>query len=278
MSFLDHVGPHFFTTAGTRLLSGRDFDERDNPAGPRVAIVNQEFARHFFDGQTPLGKNLYRGKEERPYQIVGVVQDVVTDVRKKPKRMFYMAQLQTEGELYTTRFLVRMRPGREARMADLRAAVHAADSGVHLTSIDSADQLLNRTLDTDRAIAALSFGFGLLAVTLAAVGIYGLLGHDVTRRTGEIGVRMALGATRPGVMALVFREVVLVGATGIAAGTAGAIALGRLVTGMVFGLKPGDPRVLLAATAVLAAVAALAAWFPARRAASMDPTAALRHE
>ena len=163
-------------------------------------------------------------------------------------------------------------------MADLRAAVRAADPAVHLASIDSADDLLNHTLDTDRAIAALSFGFGILAITLAAAGIYGLLAHDVTRRTGEIGVRMALGATRPGVMALVFREVALVGALGIVAGMAGAIALGRLVTGMVFGLKPGDPRVLIGAITVLAVVAVIAAWFPARRAASMDPTAALRHE
>jgi predicted lysophospholipase L1 biosynthesis ABC-type transport system permease subunit len=243
-----------------------------------VAVVNQEFVNHFFDGQNPVGRNIYRRGEERRYQIVGVVRDIRTDVRQKPKRMLYFAQLQTEGRLYTTRFLVRMRPGQEARMADLRAAVHAADSSVDLASIDSADDLLNRTLDTDRAIAALSFGFGLLALTLAAVGIYGLLAHDVTRRTGEIGVRMALGATRPGVMALVFREVALVGAAGVATGTLGALALGRLVTGMVFGLKPGDPRVLLAASAVLVAVAAIAAWFPARRAASMDPTAALRHE
>ena len=115
-------------------------------------------------------------------------------------------------------------------------------------------------------------------MTLAAVGIYGLLAHDVTRRTGEIGVRMALGATRPGVMALSFREVARVGAAGLAFGMAGTLALGRLVAGMVFGLAPGDPSVLLAAAAVLAAVAAVAAWFPARRAASMDPTAALRHE
>jgi predicted permease len=278
MTYLDHVGPHYFTTAGTRLVMGRDFDERDNPGGPGVAMVNQEFVNHFFNGQNPLGKNLYRRGEEQRYQIVGVVQDIRTDVRQKPKRMVYFSQLQTDGRLYTTRFVVRMRPGQEARPADLRAAVRAADPAVHLASIDSADQLLNHTLDTDRAIAALSFGFGILAVTLAAAGIYGLLAHDVTRRTGEIGVRMALGATRPGVMALVFREVALVGVLGVAAGMAGAIALGRLVTGLVFGLTPGDPRVLVSATAVLAVVAAIAAWFPARRAASMDPTAALRHE
>ena len=278
MTYLDHVGPHYFTTAGTRLVMGREFNERDNPAGPGVAIVNQEFVNHFFNGQNPVGKNLYRRGEEQRYQIVGVVQDIRTDVRQKPKRMVYFSQLQTEGRLYTTRFLVRMRPGQQARVVDLRAAVRAADPGVHLASIDSADQLLNHTLDTDRAIAALSFGFGLLAVTLAAVGIYGLLAHDVTRRTGEIGVRMALGATRSGVMALVFREVALVGALGVAAGTAGAIVLGRMVTGLVFGLTPSDPRVLVSATVVLAVVAAIAAWFPARRAASMDPTSALRHE
>jgi predicted permease len=278
MTFLDHVGPAHFTVAGTHLVAGRDFDERDNPSGPRVAIVNQEFARHFFDGRNPIGQNVYRDKEERGYQIVGVVQDILTDVRKRPRRMFYMPHQQTLGELYTTRFLIRARAGQAVRAADLRAAVRATDSAVNLVAIDTASQLMNKTLDTDRAIAALSFAFGLLAVTLAAVGIYGLLAHDVTRRTSEIGIRMALGATRPGVMALVFREVALVGLVGMAAGAAGTSALGKLVAGMAFGWTPGDPRVIAAAIALLAAVATLAAWFPARRAATMDPTTALRHE
>jgi ABC-type antimicrobial peptide transport system permease subunit len=278
MTFLDHLGPAHFTVAGTHLVAGRDFDERDNPGGPRVAIVNQEFARHFFDGRNPIGQNIYRNKEERGYQIVGVVQDILTDVRKRPKRMMYMAHQQTLNELYTTRFLIRAHPGQEVRPADLRAAVRGTDSAVNLVAIDTASQLMNKTLDTDRAIAALSFAFGLLAVTLAAVGIYGLLAHDVTRRTSEIGIRMALGATRPGVMALVFREVVLVGLVGMAAGAAGTSALGKLVAGMAFGWTPGDPRVIAAAIALLATVALLAAWFPARRAATMDPTSALRHE
>ena len=278
MSFLDHVGPAHFSVAGTRIVAGRDFDERDNAAGPRVAIVNQEFVRHFLDGQNPLGKNIYRGREEQPYQIVGVSQDILTDVRKTPKRMFYMAHLQTRDGLYTTRFLIRSRAGQDVRAADLRAAVRAVDSSVNVVSIDTASTLLNKTLDTDRAIAALSFAFGLLAITLAAVGIYGLLAHDVTRRTSEIGIRMALGATRPGVMALVFREVALVGLVGMAAGALGTSALGKLVAGMAFGWTPGDPRVIAAAIALLAVVAAVAAWFPARRAATMDPTSALRHE
>jgi predicted permease len=275
MTYLDHVGPRYFTNLGTRLLAGRDFDEHDTPAGPRVAIVNQEFAKHFFNGANPVGKNIYQTLLEKgQYQIVGVVQDIYTDVRKQPKRMFYLPQLQTEGGLYTTRFVVRTRVDPSAMTSDLRAV----DAGLRIESIHSADQLLDRTLDTDRLIAVLSFAFGLLAVVLAAVGIYGLLTYDVSRRTGEIGIRMALGATRPGVIALVFREVALVGALGIAAGIAAALALGKLVSGMVFHLTPGDPRVLACAIALLAAVAACAAWWPARRAASMDPMAALPHE
>jgi len=278
MTFLDHLGPAYFAVAGTRLVAGREFNERDNPAGPRVAIVNQEFARHFFEGRNPIGQNFYRDKEERGFQIVGVVQDILTDVRKPPRRMFYLPHQQSLGGLYTTRFLIRAHSGQEVRAADLRAAVRATDSAVNLVAIDTASQLMNKTLDTDRAIAALSFAFGLLAITLAAVGVYGLLAHDVTRRTSEIGIRMALGATRPGVMALVFREVALVGLVGMAAGAAGASALGKLVAGMAYGWTPGDPRVIAAAIALLATVAALAAWFPARRAATMDPTSALRHE
>ena len=113
MTYLDHVGPHYFTTAGTRLVMGREFDERDNASGQGVAVVNQEFVNHFFNGQNPVGKGLYRRGEEQRYQIVGVVQDVRTDVRKEPKRMVFFSQLQTEGRLFTTRFLVRMRPDKK---------------------------------------------------------------------------------------------------------------------------------------------------------------------
>jgi ABC-type antimicrobial peptide transport system permease subunit len=149
---------------------------------------------------------------------------------------------------------------------------------VRVIGIDTADDLLNRTLDLDRLIAALSFGFGVLALTLAAVGTYGLVAYDVTRRTGEIGIRMALGATRPRVMGMVFREVWLAAAPGIVVGTAAAVALGRLVAGLVFEMRPADPRVMASAALVLAAVALSAAWIPARRAARLDPMVALRNE
>ena len=191
-----------------------------------------------------------------------------------PARFFYLPALQTEAYMPTTRFLVRGR----TRAADLRAAIREVDSAVRVLSIDTADELLNRTLDLDRLIAMLSLAFGVLAIVLAAVGVYGLLAYDVTRRTGEIGVRMALGATKPSIVRLVFREVIIVVGVGLAAGLAAASALGKLVSGLVFGLEPGDPLVLSAAACLLAAVAACAAWLPARRAASLDPMSALRHD
>jgi predicted permease len=276
-AFYDTVGPRYFTTLGARLVSGRDFDEKDNATAPRVAIVNQEFARHFFPGQNPIGRTIYRLDEKHPTEVIGVAEDIRSDVRRMPPRYFYVPQWQSGYDLFSTRYLVRARPA--ARLfSDLRAAVRAEDPAVRIIGIDTADSLLDRTLDLDRLIAALSFGFGVLALTLAAVGTYGLLAYDVTRRTGELGIRMALGATRTRVMGLVFREVWLAAAPGIVLGTAASMALGRLVAGLVFEMRPADPRVLASAGLVLAAVALCAAWIPARRAAQLDPMGALRNE
>ncbi|HEY1338367.1 MAG TPA: FtsX-like permease family protein [Bryobacteraceae bacterium] len=277
-AYYDHVGPRYFTTLGARILAGRDFDDRDNAAAPRVAIISQEFARHFFRDRNPIGLSIYYIEDPKPLQVVGVVGDIRARVRRKPESWFYLPQFQKNAEMFSSRFLVRSRLAPSALAPALRAAVRSADPSVPILSIDSADDLLNRTLDLDRLVAALSFAFGVLAAILAAVGIYGLLAYEVTRRTGEIGIRVALGLTRAGVVALVFREVALVGAIGMAAGAAAALALGRLVEGMVFELKPGDPRVLAAAALLLAVVAAGAAWFPARRAARLDPITALRHD
>jgi len=274
-AYHDDVGPHYFTAIGARILAGRDFNERDNPSAPKVAIVTQEFARHFFAGRDPIGLHIYKG--ETVLQVVGVVQDIRYDIRLAPRRQFYVPQLQTEGELFSTRFVVRTRTASPIA-ADLRAAIRSENAAAKILSIDSADELLNRTIDLDRLVAMLASAFGVLAVILAAVGIYGLLAYDVTRRTSEIGVRMALGATRRQVMKLIFREVVLVVTTGLVTGLAAALGLGQLVAGLVFGLTPGHPAVLASGAFLLALVAAGAAWFPALRAARLDPMVALRHE
>jgi predicted permease len=279
-SVYDHVGPYFFTTVGARLVAGRDFNERDDTGAPRVTIVTSEFARRYLPGRDPVGRNLYvataRNTTET-YRIVGVVHDLRNNVRR-PQPMFYLPQLQTLTQAFSTRFLVRTRLNPLAVMASLRAAVRSEDAALRVDQVDLAEDLFDRTLSTDRLIAALAWGFGVLAITLAAVGIYGLLSYDVTRRTAEIGIRMAVGARKSDVIRLVMREVALVCGVGLAAGCAAALGMSRLVAGMVFQMKPGDPLVEAAAAAVLAAVALGAAWIPARRAARMDPMDALRNE
>ncbi len=149
---------------------------------------------------------------------------------------------------------------------------------MRVEEIAAADDLLDRTLDRDRLVATLALAFGVLALVMAAVGVYGLLTYEVTQRTGEIGVRMAVGARVADIVKLVLREVALVAGIGLALGVAGSAALARMAEGLVFGIKPGDPRVELAAAAVLAATALVAAWLPAGRAALTDPIAALRKE
>jgi len=276
-AFYDQMGPRYFTTIGARIVAGRDFDESDNAAGAKVAIVNEEFARHFFSGKNPVGSNIYDmfGKERKVYQVIGVVRSIRTDVRRAPLRYFYLPH---QRALISTRFLLRTELNPSAVFGDVRSAIRLDDPRLRITSIDSADRLLDRTLDLDRLIAALSFGFGILALVLAAVGIYGLLAYQVTQRKGEIGIRMALGASKPSVMRLVLREVAIVAGVGIAAGTAAALGTGRLLEALVFEVKPLDPRVLASAALVLAATALCAAWLPVRRAAQMDPMAALRNE
>jgi predicted permease len=189
-AFYDQVGPRYFTTIGARLVAGRDFDHRDNAAGAKVTIVNEEFAQHFFPGKNPIGSNIYQigGKA---YQVVGLVRGIRSDVRQAPRRYFYLPELQTEADLYSTRFLVRTGSSPAAVFADVRAAIRGEDPALRITSLDLADHLLDRTLDLDRLIAPLMSGFGVLALTLAAVGVYGRLAYEVTRRTGEIGIGAA---------------------------------------------------------------------------------------
>jgi ABC-type antimicrobial peptide transport system permease subunit len=160
----------------------------------------------------------------------------------------------------------------------LRAAVRAEDPALPIDQIDSADDLFDRTLSTDRLIATLAWGFGVLAITLAAVGIYGLLSYDVTRRTAEIGIRIALGARTSDVLRLVMKDVARVSAIGLTAGAMAALAVSKMLQGLLFQIEPLDPRMELAAALILAAVAIAAAWIPARRAVRMEPMAALRNE
>jgi predicted permease len=278
-ALLDQVGPRFFTTLGARLIAGRDFDQTDTPSAPKVAIISREFARHFFAGRNPVGLD-FSTWDKQLYRVIGVAEDLLREARDKPQRWFYLCELQTgkQPQSFSTRFLVRARSTRVVTVPSLRAAVLAEDKTLRIDEIATAEELFDRTLDQDRLIETLAWGFGVLALVLAAVGLYGLLSFEVTRRTGEIGIRMAVGAGKGDILTLVLREVALVAGIGFIAGAAGAAALARTVEGLVFGIKAGDPRVELAAAAILAVVVLSAAWLPARRAALTDPMSALRNE
>jgi predicted permease len=273
-AWFDLVGPGYIRTLGTKIVAGRDFEDRDNRAAEKAMVISTTFARHFFPDGNAVGRRVYLGRERETFRVIGVVEDIRFDVRTAPRRMGYLARAQRDDGFFPTRYFLRG----NLTANDLRSAVRAEDPAVRVINIDSADALLNRRLDLDRVIAALAGAFGVLALTLAAVGVYGMLAYAVARRTAEIGIRMAIGATRGDVAAMVLREAALVGAAGIAMGLGAALALGRLVEGMVFELKPGDPRVLGAAAGLLALVAIAAALGPARRAARMDPMRALRTE
>jgi predicted permease len=278
-ALLDQVGPRFFTTLGARLIAGRDFDQTDTSSAPKSAVISQEFARHFFAGRNPVGLS-FSTYDKQLYRVIGVTQDVRHYSREKPDRWFYLCELQAQKRtsFFSTRFLVRARSSRMVSAAGLRTAVLAEDKTLRIDEVATAEDLFDRTLDQDRLIETLAWGFGALALVLAAVGLYGLLSYEVTRRTGEIGIRMAVGAGKGDILTLVLREVALVAGIGFVVGAAGAAALARMAEGLVFGIKAGDLRVELAAAAILAVVVLSAAWLPARRAALTDPMAALRSE
>ena len=247
-------------------------------------IVNEEFVRFYFEGRNPIGRTVAL-QEEWPGPkitrlIIGVVKDMRSgsDIREKPERFFYVPALQKKPGPFSTRFLVRTVGDPKALSAAARAAVRAENPGLAIAGVDTAADLLNRTLMTDTLIADFAAAFGLLALLLAAIGIYGLLTYEVARRTGEVGIRMALGARPAQIVRMVLSEVGLLALAGVAAGGVAALAMGRLVSGLIFGLQPGNPAVLGVAALVLIAVALSAGFWPARRAARLDPMAALRRE
>ena len=273
------VAPKFFATVGTLLLSGREFDERDTNTANKVAIVNESFARHFFGGQSPLGRLVT--SVNVAYEVVGVVKDAkYQNLRHGVMKTMYIPWMQREGEQPSGyNFLARVAVGDPMGLAPaLERLVLEADPALRLRTPQTYSAVVDRSIVTERIMATLGGFFGLLALIVACLGIFGVTAFQVSRRINEIGLRMALGATRSGIVALVLREVAVMLVVGSMIGVAAALTLTGLAEKMLYGITTTQPSVFALSAAVLAASALTAGWLPARRASRVDPMVALRHE
>jgi predicted permease len=273
------IPPRYFSATGTPLLIGRDFDTRDAAGSTPVAIVNESFVRYFFAGQPPLGRHVTSAKID--YEIVGVVKDAKYEsLRAASPKTMYIAWLQREGEQPTSySYLVRVAGGDPMRLAPaLERAMPEIDSAMRLRTPQTFAAMVDESTLNERIMATLGGFFGMLALIVACLGIFGIMAFQVSRRTHELGVRMALGATRGNIVTLVLREVAMMLIPGCAAGCIAAACLTRFAKSMLFEVTPTDPVAFSLAACALAGATLAAGFLPALRASRIHPMAALRHE
>jgi predicted permease len=275
----NEVGPGFYKALGTTLLSGREFSPSDNLNGPKVAIVNEEFARKFGLGRDAVGKYMGTGRgDSLNIQIVGLVRNAgYSDVKQKPRPVFAIPYMQ-DSSLGSLTFYARTAADPIQTLRAVPALIRRLDPTLPVENLKTLSQQVKENVFLDRMISTLSASFALLATLLAAIGLYGMLAYSVAQRTREIGVRMALGADLWRVRRLVLRQVAVLTVIGAAVGIAGAVAIGRGASSLLFEVKGTDPVVLAVATVVLAIVALGAGLIPAVRASRVDPMDALRYE
>jgi predicted permease len=274
------VSPGYFATMGMSLVMGREFRATDGDGAPRVAVINETMAKYFWGTDNPIGRRFGFGRDENDnaIEVVGVVRDAkFATMRDDVPRFVYVPYMQ-ESALDQMTFYVRSSPDVAGVPGAARQVVQRLDPNLPIFEMKSMEAQVDESLFLERLVAALSMLFGGLATVLAAVGLYGVMSYTVSRRTREIGIRMALGAARSSVLWMVLREVAMMAATGIVLGLPVAIGLSRFVESQLYGLSPTDPATLVVAAAVLSAVAMFAGYVPARRATRVDPMLALRYE
>ena len=278
-AFFIGAGPRFLETMQTPLLSGREFTERDSAAAPPRAVVNEAFARRYFPAQDPLGQYLsavVRG-ERRELEIVGLAKNTsAVGLRNAPPPTVYVPYLQLTGGFPTT-LEVRTTGSLMQVATTLRQALQPKmpDTPVEVLPLSAQ---VDASMVQERLMATLAGAFGVLALILVCVGLYGLLAYSVARRTKEIGIRLALGAQRRGVIAMVLGGAARPVAIGVLLGLPAAWAMSRSVQTMLFGLNPSDPGTIAVAILALTTATLAAAYVPAHRASRVDSMTALRHE
>ncbi|HSY70247.1 MAG TPA: ABC transporter permease [Edaphobacter sp.] len=276
------VGPDFLPVMGIPLIAGRGFTAQDANLPQQVAVINQALARQFFPHDNPIGKRFStedsKDADRKWTEIVGVVGDTrYVNLKDQPPALHFDLYRQLP-EMGGATYIVRTQMKPEAIVSSLRAAVQKVDRDLPLMDIRTQQQQIDATTQQERIFATLTAGFGVLALALACVGIYGIMAYTVSQRTNEIGIRLALGAERKQVRGMVLREAGRLAVLGVVAGLAVALGLGQLVKSMLYGLKPADPASFAGAGCLLLGVALIAAWVPALRASCVEPMEALRHE
>jgi putative ABC transport system permease protein len=275
------VSPGYFSGMGMRLLAGRELSDMDRAGTEKVAVVNESFARHFFtDPQSAIGHYFGNGGSDvkTDIKIVGVVKDAKhTGVREDIRRTVFSPYLQ-EADPGRMAFYARTWQTPESAEATIRSAMQALDSKLVLDAFRTMDEQIDDNLTSERVVALLSASFGVLAALMAAIGLYGVLAYSTAQRTSEIGIRMALGASRASVMRVVLVEVLWLTGIAIAVALPTSLLLGMAVRSQLFGIASWDPLTLSLATLVILVVAIASALLPARRAAKVDPIMALRYE
>jgi predicted permease len=276
------VSPHFFTTTGIGLVAGREFDHHDVVGAEPVVIISQAFAHHYFSGQDPIGRSLTLQLPARhSARIIGVAHDAQYDnPRAAPTEVWYMPLYQEQPADVLPSFALSVRTDIDpvSVATSIRRALARVAPDVGIRQLSSVGQLLDDALARERFAAGLASFFGLIALGLCALGVYGVTAQNVAARRTEIGVRMALGATPRDALWIAMKQSLTIAGAGLAIGIPLALAANRAIVSQLYGVAPSDPRVMVGAACMLACAAAIAGFVPGRRAARVDPAVALRSD
>lgn len=278
IAYSNTVGARFFTTLGIPILYGRSFGPQDTETSAPVAVINQSMAAKFYPQGNPVGRTIST-EDTQHIQVIGVCADAkYSDLRREIPPTFYTLYHQQKQGVGQMTFELRTNLRPAALVPALRSTVQSVDSDLPLIDVRTQVEQLDATMVQERIFATLTTGFGILALILACVGIYGILAYTVSRRIHEFGIRMAVGAQSQHVLLMVLRESGSLAIIGVVTGLSGALLLSRFLKSLLYGLTPADPATMAISTMLLLVVALIAGWGPARRASRVEPVQALRHE